>query len=137
VRGGITGKGWVAGQSGNPGGRPAGLARRIREHVSEDELIRWCLDCIEGVLRDGTRTDVADRRWAVNWLGERGWGKPAPLVTVDDEEEKDEAALEAAVDEFRAEVHRLAALQEVNAASEGPPDAGAAPKETVEEEHLA
>ena len=38
--GGVTGAGFVPGQSGNPGGRPRGLSRRVRELVGDDgELI--------------------------------------------------------------------------------------------------
>jgi hypothetical protein len=110
--GGVTGKGFVPGRSGNPGGRPKGLARRVRELVSEDELIEWCVACVRGVLPDGTKTDVADRRWAVSWLGERGWGKPAQALVLDEEEGQDDAVLEAAAERFRSEVKRLAALQD-------------------------
>ena len=35
-RGGVTGAGFVPGVSGNPGGRPKGLARTVREMVGED-----------------------------------------------------------------------------------------------------
>ena len=35
-RGGVTGAGFVPGVSGNPGGRPKGLARTVRELVGED-----------------------------------------------------------------------------------------------------
>jgi Family of unknown function (DUF5681) len=34
--GGVTGRGFLPGQSGNPGGRPKGLARRVRELVGND-----------------------------------------------------------------------------------------------------
>lgn len=34
--GGVTGKGFLPGQSANPGGRPRGLARRVREIVGAD-----------------------------------------------------------------------------------------------------
>jgi hypothetical protein len=36
--GGVTGRGFVEGQSGNPGGRPKGLARATRELVGDDGL---------------------------------------------------------------------------------------------------
>jgi hypothetical protein len=113
--GGVTGKGWLPGESGNRGGRPRGLSRLVRETVSEDELIKWCLDCLRGVLPDGTRTEVADRRWAVTWLSERGWGKPTAFVVVDDEDAPDQADVDAAVERFRTEVKRLAALQKLAA----------------------
>ena len=34
--GGVTGKGFTPGVSGNPGGRPKGLSRRVRELVGEN-----------------------------------------------------------------------------------------------------
>lgn len=34
--GGVTGKGFVPGQSGNPGGRPKGFARRVKEEFGHD-----------------------------------------------------------------------------------------------------
>ena len=34
--GGVTGKGFTPGVSGNPGGRPKGLSRRVRELLGED-----------------------------------------------------------------------------------------------------
>ena len=34
--GGVTGAGFMPGQSGNPGGRPKGLSRRVRELVGDD-----------------------------------------------------------------------------------------------------
>ena len=34
--GGVTGRGFQPGQSGNPGGRPDGLSRRVRELAGDD-----------------------------------------------------------------------------------------------------
>ena len=34
--GGVTGRGFMPGQSGNPGGRPKCLSRRLRERVGDD-----------------------------------------------------------------------------------------------------
>jgi hypothetical protein len=36
--GGVTGKGFMPGQSGNPRGRPKGLAKATRELVGEDGM---------------------------------------------------------------------------------------------------
>lgn len=66
------------GQSGNPGGRPKGLARRIREEVGDDgeELVRLMLE----ILRD-SRANVRLRMEAATWLADRGFGKPAQTVS--------------------------------------------------------
>jgi hypothetical protein len=50
--GGITGAGFLPGQSGNPGGRPKGLARKVRAEVGDNgELI---VAFMLRVLRDET-----------------------------------------------------------------------------------
>jgi hypothetical protein len=78
--GGVTGRGFIPGQSGNPGGRPKGLARRVRELVGENgELI---LEFMVEVLGDkAART--ADRLEAAKWLADRGFGKAVQAVEVD------------------------------------------------------
>jgi hypothetical protein len=71
--GGITGRGFVRGQSGNPGGRPKGLTRRVRELVGDDgAAIAEFMFAI--MADDGSRT--ADRLEAARWLADRGFGKP-------------------------------------------------------------
>lgn len=74
--GGVTGKGFTPGVSGNPGGRPKGLSRRVRELVGEDgeAIARYMLS----VMKD-ERARNADRIEAAKWLADRGFGK-APLV---------------------------------------------------------
>ena len=74
--GGVTGKGFTPGVSGNPGGRPKGLSRRVRELVGEDgeAIAEYMLSVMED---EHART--ADRIEAGKWLANRGFGT-APLV---------------------------------------------------------
>lgn len=78
--GGITGAGFLPGQSGNPGGRPKGLARRVRELVGDDAevILQFMLD----VLGDETAR-TADRLQAAMWLADRGFGRAAQTVEID------------------------------------------------------
>src|SRR5213596_3655103 len=59
------------GVSGNPGGRPQGLAKATRELVGEDGMalaqLWW------DIARDETRRD-SDRLEASKLLADRGWG---------------------------------------------------------------
>ena len=70
--GGITGRGFMPGESGNPGGRPKGLARRVRELVGEDG--HAIAEYMFSVLSDETQR-TADRMEAGKWLADRGFGR--------------------------------------------------------------
>ena len=70
--GGVTGRGFVPGISGNPGGRPKGLTRRVRELVGDDgtaiaEFMQVAM------VDDAERT--TDRLEAARWLADRGFGR--------------------------------------------------------------
>jgi hypothetical protein len=74
----------LSGVSGNPGGRPKGLVRRIREETRDGEEL---VDFMLRVLRsegESTRTRVE----AASWLADRGFGRPqqTTLVGVADEQ---------------------------------------------------
>ena len=105
--GGITGRGFRPGQSGNPGGRPKGqaeLSTAARKLVGEDgeALVHLWWD----IARDETRRD-ADRLRASELLADRGWGKAA-VYQEQEGDPLDLAELEAAAESFRRSILRLA-----------------------------
>lgn len=75
--GGATGAGFKPGQSGNPGGRPRGLARMTRDKLGDDGdvLVEFWL----GVMNDPS-AKLPDRLTASKLLAERGWGRPTAVV---------------------------------------------------------
>ena len=79
-RGGVTGRGFQPGQSGNPGGRPKGLTKRVRELVGDNgEAIA---EYMFTVLRDETQR-TADRVEAAKWLADRGFGRAVQALDID------------------------------------------------------
>lgn len=54
---GVTGKGFLLGQSGNPGGRAKGLQRRVRELVGDDgeRIAAFLLDVLNGAELEGQK----------------------------------------------------------------------------------
>lgn len=69
------------GQSGNPGGRPKGLARRVRELVGNDGHV--VVDYMLEVLNDKT-APRRDRMVAAAWLADRGFGKAVNVALIED-----------------------------------------------------
>lgn len=66
----------------NPGGRPVGLGRRVREMVNFDKAIETLVDIAWGKLAPASR--VADRIKAIELLMDRGYGKAAQVVDLKD-----------------------------------------------------
>jgi hypothetical protein len=95
----------MPGRSGNPGGRPKGLAKATRELVGEDgmKLAQFWVS----IMEDPMRRD-SDRLEASPPLADRGWGKAPTFAAIEEEDPLDLANLEQAAEEFRAAVLRLA-----------------------------
>ena len=69
---------WKPGQSGNPAGRPRGIASAVKERVNPEELVEILL----GVARD-ERSKAPERIAAVRELADRGWGKAPAFAAIE------------------------------------------------------
>jgi hypothetical protein len=89
--GGVTGRGFRPGQSGNPGGRPKGLAEEVRAQIGERDLVMAMVLILRGTpeqrrkfFGDSVKVSTKDRLEAADWLGIRGHGKPKDTLAIED-----------------------------------------------------
>ena len=80
----LRGRPFLPGQSGNPGGRPRAaiaMAKLIRERTGNGaDLVDFALQVHAGEIAE--MNDAKSRRWAHDWLSDRGFGRPIQDVDV-------------------------------------------------------
>ncbi len=84
--GGVTGKGFKPGQSGNPGGRKMGLAAQARAGIKDNpkELLDILLDVARNPKERGS-----ERRACIAEYLDRAYGKSATFAPIDGEDPLD------------------------------------------------
>ena len=65
---------FLAGQSGNPGGRPVGFHNYIQERTADGSELTT--DFVLSVFRGENGASTKERMDAATWLADRGFGKP-------------------------------------------------------------
>ena len=105
----VVGRPFLPGVSGNPGGRPKGLARYVRELVGDDG--RLVADFMLAVLEDEReRTEV--RMEAGRWLADRGFGRSHVPVEVRQPEQEETIILVSPIMSLLKEAQEAQEAQE-------------------------
>lgn len=89
----------------NPGGRPKGLEKLVRDMVDWPQATQFLIDVCYGKLSSGTA--VRDRIMAYKLLAERGHGLPKQTVAIENDGALVQMDLSHVPDESLAEWQRL------------------------------
>lgn len=77
----VVGRPFPKGVSGNPGGRPRGLAAYVRENTDGgEEIVELMVSVMRGDVIGGQVPRIRDRMDAATWLADRAFGKPVASV---------------------------------------------------------
>ena len=106
--GGVTGRGFMPGHSGNPSGRPKGIAKSVREACGGDPtmLVEGLLAIAAGEGVGGKPARAADQIRATELLLAYGWGKPPAFAPVDGANPLEENEVEAEIRRIAEELER-------------------------------
>ena len=96
---------WKPGQSGNPGGRPKGVAKTVRE-VCGGSPLRLAHGLLE--IAEDPKVRPRDRIAAYSELLDRGWGKAPAFASI---EASDPLELDAVAAEIREISEQLRARE--------------------------
>lgn len=117
---------WQPGQSGNPGGRPKGLAAHVRAVAPPDKLAKFYMavflagsdetlldDELRAILGPDCKVTLGDRLKAGEWLSDHGYGKAPSHAPVEGENPLELDGVDRTIG---AVVDELAALREAETA---------------------
>ena len=110
---------WKPGQSGNPGGRPKGLAKAVREAYTADDLVSAMVKLAKGEPVAGLKPRMADVTDALKWLADRGWGKAADYKPIEEGDPLELNDVGRAIERVVDDLARKRASKVVGASSNG------------------
>ena len=112
------GRPFEKGKSGNPGGRPRGLAHATREVLSravkEGEDPALVLARFWASIVGDTNAKLEHRLQAADRLADRGWGKPAQYAPIEDDDPLDfnQRGIAEMAEQFDTRIDELAERRE-------------------------